>query len=135
MNLFEIFAKKTTEFAGSTIALMLAILSIFVWLISGPFFDFSDTWQLIANTATTLITYTMIFLLQRTQNKDSAAIQLKLNEIIAAIEGASNRLLNIEELSEKEIEILRKRYKSLADRTMLDEDRAARHSVEEIKED
>jgi low affinity Fe/Cu permease len=128
----EKLARQVTVWVGSSLAFVLAILSIVVWLLFGPFCNYSDTWQLVVNTITTLITFLMVFLIQRTQNKDSLAIQLKLNELIASIEGSSNRLLNIEDLSEQEIEILRKRYKSLAHRTRGEDNKTTRHTVEEI---
>ena len=93
----ERFAAFSTRWTGSTTAFVLAVASIIVWLVTGPLFHWSDTWQLVANTVTTVITFLMVFLIQRTQNKDSLALQLKLNEVVAAIEGASNRLISIEE--------------------------------------
>jgi len=132
---FEKLAKYTTQWAGSTNATVIAFTIIILWTLGGFFIGFTDSYQMIINTGTTIITFLMVFLIQRTQNKDSTAIQLKLNELIASMQGPSNRLLNIEELSEKEIEILRKRYKSLASRTKLEEDKSARHTVEEIEDE
>ncbi len=132
---FENLAKWTTKWVGSTNATILAFLSIIIWTLGGFLVGFTDSYQLIINTGTTIVTFLMVFLIQRTQNKDSTAIQLKLNEILASIEGASNRLLNIEDLSEKDIEALRKRYKSLANRTKDETIRTTRHTVEEIDDD
>ncbi len=132
-SFFESLAKWTTKIAGSTIAFILASLVIFGWLISGPFFNFSDTWQLVINTGTTIITFLMVFLIQRTQNKDSLAIQMKLNELIASQQGASNRLLNVEDLSEDDILELQRRYRCLAEKAHHeDEHPLVSHSVEEI---
>ncbi len=134
MYIFEKLAKNTTSWVGSTNATLLAFSVIFIWLIGGFLIGFTDSYQMIVNTGTTIVTFLMVFLIQRTQNKDSTAIQLKLNELIASTKGSSNRLLNIEDLSEKEIDILRKRYKSLVNRTKMEEDKSARHSIEEIED-
>src|SRR4051812_17423530 len=96
----ERFAQSVTKRAGTSSAFLLSCVAIVIWLATGPLFHFSDTWQLVVNTGTTVVTFLMVFLIQRTQNKDSLAIQLKLNEVIAALRGASNRLVNIEDLSE-----------------------------------
>jgi low affinity Fe/Cu permease len=129
----EKLAKKVTTWAGSTNATILAFALIISWTIGGLFEGFSDSYQMIINTGTTIITFLMVFLIQRTQNKDSTAIQLKLNELIASVDGSSNRLLNIEDLSESDIEILRKRYRSLALRTKSDDNFTSRHTIEEIE--
>ena len=92
---------------------ILALSVIVVWGFTGPLFHFSDTWQLVINTGTTIITFLMIFLIQRTQNKDAQAIHLKLNEIVAALEGASNNLIDVEDLTEEEIGTLHKHYQNL----------------------
>jgi len=113
---FEQFAEVTTRGAGSSWALVLAFVVILAWLVSGPFFHFSDTWQLVINTGTTVVTFLMVFLLQRAQNKESLAIQLKLNELIAAVQGARNRLIDIEDLSEDEALALHEQYRKLAER-------------------
>lgn len=132
---FEGLARWTTQVAGSTSAFILALLLIAVWLVTGPLFEFSDTWQLVINTGTTIVTFLMVFLIQRTQNKDSLALQMKLNELIAAHTGASNKLLNIEELSEEEIYNLQKRYHALAGIAHDDEHPFIAHTVEEIHPD
>src|ERR1051325_4242283 len=92
-QLLERFSRKATEATGTSTAFILALLVVIIWLITGPLFKFSDTWQLVINTGTTIITFLMVFLIQRSQNKDALAIHLKLNEIVAALEGASNRLV------------------------------------------
>ena len=100
---FERLSRVITQFTGSSVAFGLALATIVVWGVSGPLFSFSNTWQLVINTGTTIVTFLMVFLIQRSQNKDSLAIHLKLNEIVAAIEGASNRLIDVESFSEKEL--------------------------------
>src|SRR3954447_9619809 len=102
-SIWEVFARLATAWTGSSWAFAIALGIIIVWLATGPLFNYSDTWQLIINTGTTIVTFLMVFLIQRSQNKDSLAIQLKLNEIVAALEGASNRLINVEDLSEDEV--------------------------------
>ena len=106
-ELLEKFSHQATRATGTSIAFVLAVTVIVVWGITGPLFGFSDTWQLVINTGTTIVTFLMVFLIQRAQNKDAVAIHLKLNEIVAAMEGASNRLIDVEDLSEAEIEALR----------------------------
>src|SRR5262245_2903409 len=105
-RMIERMSIDVTRWAGSSMAFALAVLVIAVWLISGPIFRFSDTWQLVINTGTTVVTFLMVFLIQRSQNKESLAVQLKLNELVAAVEGASNRLVDIEDLEEDELEAL-----------------------------
>lgn len=107
---FERFASATTSFAGSSIAFAIAFLIILVWGILGPMFHFSEIWQIWINTGTTIITFLMVFLIQHSQNKDSLSIHLKLNEIISALDKASNRLINSENLSEDELKVLQKLY-------------------------
>jgi low affinity Fe/Cu permease len=111
---FDRIAKWTARAAGHPAAFGIAVLVIFVWAMTGPIFGFSDTWQLVINTATTIITFLMVFLIQNTQNRDSEAMQLKLDELIRAIEGAHNVLLDIEDLSEEELDQLKARYEGLA---------------------
>ena len=101
--MLEEFSLKATQATGTSTAFILALAVIVVWGLSGPFFHYSDTWQLVINTGTTIVTFLMVFLIQRTQNKDALAIHLKLNEIVAALEGASNRLIDVEDLTEEEI--------------------------------
>src|SRR5262245_21388590 len=118
---------------GESAAFGLAALAVVVWLVTGPYFGFSDTWQLVINTGTTIVTFLMVFLIQRTQNKDALAVQLKLNEIVAAIQGASNRLIDIEDLNEDELERLRAYYQKLAQMAKRDIDLLRSHSVEEAE--
>ncbi|GAB3331949.1 hypothetical protein GCM10027299_38050 [Larkinella ripae] len=131
---FEHFSTAVTKATGTSTAFLLALVTILVWLITGPVFHYSDTWQLIINTGTTIITFLMVFLIQKSQNKDSMAIQLKLNELIAAHDGASNRLLNIEDLSEEELRALHRYFTILVERSKKDEKITASHSVEEAEE-
>src|SRR3954451_16640116 len=105
----------TSRGVGSPWAFGLAVLVILGWALTGPLFGFSDTWQLVINTGTTIITFLMVFLIQRSQNKDSHAIHLKLNELVAALKGASNRLINVEGLSEEEIKALHEHYCALVE--------------------
>ena len=130
-ELLERFSYQATKATGTSIAFVLAVTVIVVWLITGPIFHYSDTWQLIINTGTTIITFLMVFLIQRAQNKDALAIHLKLNEIVAALEGASNRLIDVEDLSEPEIEALRSYYRKLIELARTDDVLTTTHSIEE----
>jgi len=129
----ERLSHVVTAWSGSSWAFALAAAVIIVWLISGPLFHFSDTWQLVINTGTTIVTFLMVFLIQRTQNKDSLAIQLKLNEIVAAIPGASNRLIDIEDLSEADLMKLHQFYSRLAELAKHEVDLQRSHSIEEAE--
>jgi low affinity Fe/Cu permease len=131
---FEKLARKVTTFSGSTLAFIIALGTILLWLVTGPIFHFSDTWQLVINTGTTIITFLMVFLIQRMQNKDSKAIHLKLNELVAALEGPSNRLIDAENISEAELDVLAKFYTKLADMAKKEKDIFASHSIEEAEE-
>jgi low affinity Fe/Cu permease len=111
---FTRFARWTSRKAGTPVAFATAAGVIVVWGVTGPLFGFSDTWQLVINTGTTIVTFLMVFAIQNSQNRDSEAIQVKLDELIRAIDGAQNRLLDLEELEESEIERLRKQYRQLA---------------------
>jgi len=133
-NIFEKFARSATVFTGTTTSFMLAVSIIATWLITGPLFGFSDTWQLVINTGTTIITFLMVFLIQRTQNKDSKAIHLKLNELVASLKGPSNRLVDVEDLTEGELEILSAFYRNLAQLAKKERDLSVSHSIEEAKE-
>lgn len=128
---FEKAAKKITKWSGSTPVFLAAFGLIIIWLVSGPIFGFSDTWQLIINTGTTIITFLMVFLIQRAQNNDSLAIHLKLNELIAAIDTTSNRLVDVEDFSEDELKYLHQYYEHLADVAEEDSDIKKSHSIEE----
>jgi len=124
---------KATQATGTSTAFMLALLTIVLWAATGPFFHFSDTWQLVINTSTTVITFLMVFLIQRTQNKDALAIHLKLNEIVAALEGASNRLIDVEDLTEDEIRTLHEHYQRLVEMAKKDLELTVSHSIEEAE--
>lgn len=130
-SLFESFAQKVTKITGSTIAFISACTIIVVWLLSGPFFNYSETWQLIINTGTTIITFLMVFLIQKTQNKDSLALQLKLNELVACNKMASNRLIDIEDMNEDEMRTIQKYYTKLAEMSKKEENIKESHSIEE----
>ncbi|MEP7383059.1 MAG: low affinity iron permease family protein [Gemmatimonadota bacterium] len=112
---FTRFAKATARKTGQPIAFMLAFGTIVVWIISGPIFHFSDTWQLVINTGTTIVTFLMVFLIQSTQNRDSEAMHVKLDGIICAMDGVQNTLLDLEELEEDELDEIRDRYRRLAE--------------------
>jgi low affinity Fe/Cu permease len=133
-NIFESFARAATLFTGTTSAFIIAVLIIVVWIITGPLFHFSDTWQLVINTGTTIVTFLMVFLIQRTQNKDSKALHLKLNELVASLKGPSNRLIDVEELTEDELDTLSKYYKALAELAKKEKDLSSSHSIEEAEE-
>lgn len=127
-------SRWATEWAGSSYAFALAALIIVIWIVTGPVFAFSDTWQLVINTGTTIVTFLMVFLIQRSQNKDSHAIHLKLNELVAALKGASNRLINVEDLTEEEITTLHAHYAKLVALAKSDQSLTKSHSVEEASE-
>ena len=113
-SVYSNFAKNTSRFCGRPIVFVLAIGTILMWLVTGPLFDYSDTWQLVINTATTIITFLMVFLIQNTQNRDTEAIQVKLDELIRATQGAHNGLLDLEEMEEHQLDAFRSRYQLLA---------------------
>lgn len=129
--LFESFSARITKAAGKPLAFILAVFVILAWIITGPVFHYSDTWQLVINTGTTVITFLMVFLIQQSQNKDSVALQLKLNELIAASSTASNRLVNIEDISAEELETIKKFYISLAALAKKESDIHSTHSIDE----
>ncbi|MBU0589893.1 MAG: low affinity iron permease family protein [Gammaproteobacteria bacterium] len=108
------FAKAASHFCGRPRVFALAVAIILVWLITGPLFGFSDTWQLVINTGTTIITFLMVFLIQNTQNRDTEAIQVKLDELIRATQGAHNALLDLEELEEENLDAFKAKYQALA---------------------
>lgn len=130
-QMLEKFSRKATEATGTSTAFIVALLVIVIWILSGPLFNFSDTWQLVINTGTTIITFLMVFLIQRSQNKDALAIHLKLNEIVAALEGASNRLIDVEDLTEDEIKVLHTHYQELVKMAKADLELTKTHSIEE----
>ncbi|OCA69729.1 hypothetical protein BBI01_16530 [Chryseobacterium artocarpi] len=129
-NLFEKFSNWAVKFTGSPHAFLGAMAVVVIWAISGPFFDYSETWQLVINTGTTIITFLMVFLIQKAQNKDSKAIQIKLNELIAAHEKASNRIVDIEDLTEAELDQLHYYYENLAQFAKKDADIHTSHSID-----
>lgn len=133
-NIFERFSGAITKATGSPAAFLLALSVIIAWAVTGPFFGFSDTWQLVINTSTTIITFLMVFIIQQSQNKDTVAIHIKLNELIAATKGASNRLIDVEDLSENELKILKRFYVELSDLAEKEDDITSSHSVEEASE-
>jgi low affinity Fe/Cu permease len=134
IGFLERFARLATAWTGTSGALALAVVTIVVWGATGPIYDYSNTWQLIINTGTTIVTFLMVFLIQRSQNKDSQAVHLKLNELVAAMRGASNRLINVEDLSEEEVKLLHTHYCTLVELAKKDEKLAESHSVEEAAE-
>ncbi|MGM9476167.1 low affinity iron permease family protein [Pedobacter sp. GSP4] len=129
-NLFERVSNQITCWTGSPWAFTSAFAIVIIWGVSGPIFHFSDTWQLVINTGTTIVTFLMVFLIQKTQNKDSKAIQLKLNELLAASRHASNRMVDIEDLTEAELDVLHKYYQKLSDVAEKDDDIHKSHSID-----
>ena len=129
-NFFEKAANAITQWTGSSMAFGIALGLIIGWVLTGPVFHYSDTWQLVINTGTTIITFLMVFLIQKTQNKDSKAIQLKLNELIAANRFTSNRMVDIENLDESELDVLRKFYQRLSASAAKDTDIHQSHSID-----
>jgi low affinity Fe/Cu permease len=133
-NFFERFSNKATAATGTSAAFFTAISVIVVWGITGPIFKYSDTWQLIINTGTTIVTFLMVFLIQKSQNKDSKAIHLKLNELLASHQGASNRMVDIEDLTEIELDHLHKFYVQLSDLAEMEDDLTCTHSIDAAQE-
>ncbi len=129
----ERFSMQATEWAGSSLAFAIALSIIVVWIVTGPLFGFSDTWQLVINTGTTVVTFLMVFLIQRAQNKESKIVQLKLSEIVAALQGASNRLIDVEGLSEQELETLHRHYQALSKLAAAEADLLTSHSIDEAR--
>jgi low affinity Fe/Cu permease len=113
-HLFTRFAKLTSHYTGKPITFITAVGIVIIWAVTGPFFDFSNTWQLVINTGTTIITFLMVFLIQNTQNRDTEALQIKLDEIIRSLKGARNEVLELEELDEQELDEIREEYLELA---------------------
>jgi low affinity Fe/Cu permease len=133
-RVFNEIAKLITRIAGRPAMSISAFAIILLWALSGPLFNFSDTWQLVINTGTTIITFLMVFIIQQSQNRDTAAIHLKLNELIAASEKASNRLVDIEDLTEEELEVLKTFYVNLADKAEKEMDLHTSHSLDEAED-
>jgi low affinity Fe/Cu permease len=131
--LLERTATRVTHWTGTTAAFSSACAIILIWAILGPVFHFSDTWQLVINTGTTVVTFLMVFLIQRAQNKDSLAIHLKLNELVAAMEGASNRLIDVEALTEQDLKVLHRHYSKLTEMAKHEATLTRSHSIEEAE--
>ncbi|GAA4319064.1 low affinity iron permease family protein [Compostibacter hankyongensis] len=134
-NFFDRFSAAVTRIAGSSTAFITALALIIVWAAMGPLFHFSDTWQLVINTGTTIITFLMVFVIQQTQNKDTMALQLKLNELIATSKTGSNRLIDVEDLTEDELKLLKEFYVKLSEKAKKENDLRTSHSIEEEKPD
>jgi low affinity Fe/Cu permease len=128
---FERFSSRITKVTGTPAVFLIACLTVVVWGLLGPVFHYSDTWQLVINTGTTIITFLMVFVIQQSQNKDTMALQLKLNELIAATRGASNRLIDIEDVSEEELMIIKDFYIHLARLARKEMDIRSSHSIDE----
>lgn len=133
-SFFEKFSQWAVRATGSSAAFLVAVGIVVVWAISGPIFNYSETWQLVINTGTTIITFLMVFLIQKTQNKDSKAIHLKLNELISASAGCSNRMVDIEDITEDELDQLHKFYAKLAELAKKDSDIHMSHSIDAAEE-
>ncbi len=133
-NFFERFSSKVAKATGSSAAFIMALSAVLIWAATGPVFHFSENWQLVINTGTTIITFLMVFLIQKAQNKDSLAIQLKLNELVAAHEFASNRLVNVENMTEDELKVIKKYYSALSEMTMKEESLQQSHSIDEAEQ-
>jgi low affinity Fe/Cu permease len=130
---FEKFAAKVTKATGSPAAFIIACFAIIAWAVMGPLFNYSDTWQLVINTGTTIVTFLMVFVIQQSQNKDTMALQLKLNELIAATASASNRLIDVEDLTVEELETLKKFYIKLARLAEKENNIHQTHSIDEAE--
>jgi low affinity Fe/Cu permease len=133
-KLMDRIATRVTRAVGKPYSVILALLIIIVWLASGPVFKFSDTWQLVINTGTTIITFIMVFIIQHAQNKDTTAIQLKLNELIACEKKASNRLIAVEDLTDEELIVISKFYHKLAKLSKDETNLHTSHSIDEAEE-
>ena len=130
-QMFSEFACKTAHYAGKPLTFLIAVSAVLIWAVSGPFFGFSDTWQLVINTSTTIITFLMVFLIQNTQNRDALAVQLKLAELIIAVKGAENRLATAEDMSEEDLEALHEDYRKRAEETLDHLNRRRGHKLKE----
>ena len=133
-HIFEVFSNKVTTAAGSTFAFITALTLVLIWAVTGPIFHFSEAWQMVINTGTTIITFLMVFLIQKSQNKDSLAVQLKLNELVAAHEFASNRLVDVECMTEDELKVIKKYYRHLGEATKKEENLQQSHSIDEAQQ-
>lgn len=128
---FDRFAARVTRTTGKPSTFLIACLIVIIWALTGPIFNYSDTWQLVINTGTTIITFLMVFIIQQTQNKDTMALQLKLNELIASTKTASNRLIDVEDLSAEELEMIKEFYIKLSKLAQKEDDIKKTHSIEE----
>ncbi len=133
-NSFEKLSSHVSKATGSSYAFIIAFSLVLIWAIAGPVFHFSESWQMVINTGTTIITFLMVFLIQKAQNKDSLAIQLKLNELVAAHKFASNRLVDVENMTEDELKVIKKYYTKLSDFTKQEESLQQTHSIDEAHE-
>lgn len=133
-HFFERFSEWAVKATGSSAAFIIASSAVVIWALTGPIFNFSETWQLVINTGTTIVTFLMVFLIQKAQNKDSKAVHLKLNELIAAHEGASNRIVDIEDITEEELDQLHKFYAKLAELTKKETNLLTSHSIDAAEE-
>jgi low affinity Fe/Cu permease len=130
---FTAIATRVSAFVGQPLAFVSALAVIVLWALTGSVFAYSDTWQLVINTGTTIVTFLMVFLIQRAQNKDSLALQLKLNELVAAVDGASNRLISVEDLSEEELKTLHVHYQRLVEMAKHESRVTQSHSIDEAE--
>lgn len=130
-HFFEKFAANVSKATGSNLAIILAFSAVIIWALTGPVFHYSEDWQMIINTGTTIITFLMVFLIQKSQNKESVAVQLKLNELVAAHEFASNRLVDVENMTEEELKVIQKYYSKLKADTKQEESLQQSHSIDE----
>lgn len=130
---FNRFSNAVTKATGKPAAFIIACIVIIVWAVTGPIFHYSDTWQLVINTGTTIITFLMVFVIQHSQNKDTVALQIKLNELIAANQHASNRLIAVEDLTDEELEIIKKFYHHLSQTAKKERNIFKTHSLDEAK--
>src|SRR4051812_184630 len=130
-QIFDSFSNKVTKVTGSHWAFIIALAVVIIWALTGPIFNFSDTWQLVINTGTTIITFLMVFVIQQSQNKDQIALQLKLNELIAANKNASNRLIDSEDLTTEELDVLKAFYIKLSELSKKEQNLQKTHTIEE----
>lgn len=131
--LFQKMSNKVTKITGSPIAFIVALSVVIIWAVTGPLFGYSDTWQLVINTGTTIITFLMVFIIQQSQNKDTVAIHLKLNELIASHERASNRLVDIEDLTDEELQRIKQFYITISELAEKENEVSSSHSLSEAK--
>lgn len=134
VNFFERFSNWATTATGSSAAFIIASVTVIIWALTGPVFNYSETWQLVINTGTTIVTFLMVFLIQKSQNKDSKAIHLKLNELLASHEGTSNRIVDIENLTEKELDDLHRFYARISALAEKEDDITRTHSIDAAEE-